>query len=78
MSAMMFSNDALAKAVGDTLSTMPPEHHNAVVTTVDDKGIEVVAGFKKDTQHGSWQFTGAFQHAWTGDNTVGIKAAVSW
>ena len=75
----VFSNEQLAKLVNETIpATLPADHKNALVGTVDVNGVQVVVGMRRETTHATWEITGAFQHTWTGDNRVGAKMVTSW
>jgi hypothetical protein len=75
----IFSDSQLAKLVTDTIpASLPAGHTNAIVGSVDATGAEVVIGFQKDTNSGTWQVQGAYRHEWSGSNDVGARLIYSW
>jgi len=75
---MIFGPDQLDAMVKTIPSDLPDGHTNAIVGGVDQNGVQVVAGFKKDVGSSTWQAQGAFEHTWAGDNQVGARLIVSW
>lgn len=71
----IFSEAALKKVVQESL-TIPPGRTNAVVGLVDVNGVKIVAGVK--LQGGKVEITGAYEHDWNGDDSVGAKVLLSW
>jgi hypothetical protein len=72
------SEQRLAQIVNQTIpSNLPNGHKNAIVGTVDQNGAQIVAGFHVGHDN-NWEFDGAFQHTWTGDNVGSAKVIYSW
>lgn len=71
----IFSPEALAKVVSETLPADAKPGDKVVVGTVDQNGAQVVASFKlKD----KWELQAAARHEWNGDNSVGAKVLLRW
>lgn len=71
----LFSDAALKKVVQESL-TIPEGRTNAVVGLVDVNGVRIVAGVK--LKDGHVEVTGAYEHEWDGDDSVGAKVLLSW
>lgn len=76
MKTSVFSAEALARVVSESLPTDAKPGEKVVIGTVDQHGAQVVAAFKSDS--GAWEFMGAARHEWTGDNNVGAKVLYRW
>ncbi len=75
----MFSQDALAKIVADTLPPSTDQTHtNAVIGIIDQRGVQVVASFSRPKGSAVWTLQAAAKHDWTGDNEVGAKVILKW
>lgn len=76
---VIFSQAQLQSIVDDTLkaTAMPEGHKNALVATVDQSGAKAVGIFKLG-KGDNWQFQGAFEHDWTGENKAGASLMYSW
>lgn len=72
----IFSPSQLTALVTSILPELPAGHTNAVVATVDTSGVKLIAGFSKDNNR--WQFNGAFEHDWTGENKLGANLIYSF
>lgn len=72
----IFSQDQLAQIVKDSLVNVPAGHTNAVVATVDQSGVKIVAGFSLHDDR--WRIEGAYAHDWDGEDTAGAKVILSW
>jgi hypothetical protein len=71
----VFSQEALAKIVSETLPADAAPGTKVVVGTVDEHGAQVVASFKlKD----NWELQAAARHEWDGSNSVGAKVLLRW
>lgn len=79
MTLGMFSPQQLDKIVQDTIGKedIPSDHKTAVVATFDSNGAKVAVVFHKDSSIGEWQFVGAVQHTWEGDNSAAGKVIFS-
>ena len=73
--AHIFSPDALARALAAVPQSSDPTHPNALVGTVDSTGAKVALVMKFSD---SWEVQTAFEHDWTGDNSVGAKIIGRW
>lgn len=75
----IFSPQQLSDIVSSTLaaSAVPDGHKNAVIAGVDQDGAHVVAAFKLGSKD-QWEFNGAFEHTWEGDNQVGASLIYSF
>ncbi len=80
MATGIFSPEALAKIVNDTIpAEQPGDTHNFVlVGGVDQTGAQIVARFEK--ARGKWTLDAdaVWHHNWTGDNTVGAQVLMKW
>jgi hypothetical protein len=66
----LFSGAALKATVEATLAKVPPEKTMAVVTTIDERGINVALAVRAK---GGWKIGAALSH----DNATGLKAGAS-
>lgn len=76
----IFSPEALAKIVNDTLpSATDKDHTNAIVGGIDQNGAQVVAHFEYDAKRG-WVLNAdaVARHDWSGDNSVGARVILKW
>lgn len=73
--ATMFTQEALAKVVAETLPPDPRPGEKVVVGLIDDRGVQVVAGFKMNDR---WELQALARHTWAGDNQVGAKVLLRW
>jgi hypothetical protein len=75
MNAHIFSPEALSKIVSETLPADAKPGTKAVVGTVDEHGVQVVASFKKND---TWVIQAAARHDWDGTNSLGAKVLLQW
>jgi hypothetical protein len=80
MTTSIFSPEALAKVVSETLPTDAQPGEKVVVGTLDQHGAQVVASFKNKANSGgvNWELQAAARHDWSGDNSVGAKVLLRW
>ncbi len=74
-----FSPDQLAAIVKDALPPVladGPRH--AIVATIDQDGVKVVASFTRPLADGTWTLQAAATHDWTGDTTVAARVLLAW
>lgn len=74
----IFSQDALARLVQESLPADAKPGERIILGTVDDAGAQVVAGFHFHATKAEWEVTGAARHDWTGANTVGTRVLLRW
>jgi hypothetical protein len=80
MSPILFSPEAIARIVSETIPAVTdPSHRNAIVATVDMTGAQVLARFEYDTKHGWLIDTDAIvRHDWGGDTQAGTRVVLKW
>lgn len=79
MSMNIFSPEALAKIINETIPLNTDKTHtNAIVAGIDQHGAQVVARFEK--QGSAWVLDGdaVVRHDWSGDNSVGARVILKW
>lgn len=72
----LFAPDQLQAIATKTLKDLPPDHTSAIGFGVDKDGANVGVVFKDKGGH--FQAVAAFQHDWTGNNTVGVDGRITW
>lgn len=70
MKGSLFSGAALKAIVDKTLAQVPPDKHLAVVTTVDQSGVNVAVATRVN---GRWTIGAAVSH----NQTTGLQAGAS-
>lgn len=77
MPLSLFSPQQLDAIVKTTLVDVPPDHHLALVATVDMQGIPVVVSFTNEKGPWTARASFAFRHDWNGSNTIGASVMFS-
>jgi len=69
----IFSSDALAKVIKETLPEVPAGKTIAVVGMFDKNGAKIIISFRRDWGHTTWQAFGSAQHDWDVQGGAGTK-----
>jgi hypothetical protein len=72
----IFDRAQLDQVIADTIPSLPPNKTGAAVALVDKDGIKVAV--EVESTNGHWKATGAYEHDWNGDNSIGGKVMYSW
>lgn len=74
----MFSQEELDKIIKETLPELPADRHSAIVGTVDNTGVGVVAKFTKETTTQTWELDLAVKRNWNNGFNLGTKVIWSF
>lgn len=73
----IFSPEALDKAIKDAIPA-GLEQTNAIVLGTNLQGIRVAGHAVFDAKRGTFILEGAYEHAWTGEDSVGGRVIYTW
>jgi hypothetical protein len=74
----MIFTDSQLKSIIEKHSSEIPSGKSGLIGTVNNEGTQVAIVVHKSMGSGIITFQGAFQHNWSGDNSVGSSVIVTW